>query len=96
MTKEEKKQIKDISKRFAKGIGEISGSTWLIVDPLSAYLNVCGFKNTLSSIPETDKSPMVLVMTFSDGSTFIPAGGDLANNINMKPMKESFKNWMWI
>lgn len=49
MTNEEKLNIENISKEFTKGlnIGEIAGSGMLIADPLSAYLNACGYKNKL-------------------------------------------------
>ena len=60
MTKQKKEQIEKIAKEFASGlkdgIGEIAGSEWLIVDPLSGYLNFCGFENTLESMPETEKN----------------------------------------
>jgi len=94
MTKEQKSEITKISKEFASGFkemfGTINNSGWLIVDPLSAYLNASGFKNKLDQMPENEKHPMVLIMTFEDGSQFIPAGGDL------KPLQNKFKNWMWL
>lgn len=45
MTEDFKKQVIEISKSFTKGlnVGAINGSGWLIVDPLSAYLNACGW-----------------------------------------------------
>ena len=94
MTDEQKKKISKISQSFARGFkemfGNINGTGWLIVDPLSGYLNALGFENTLHQLPETDKHPQVLIMTFKDGSQFIPAGGDL------KPLDKYFKNWMWL
>lgn len=94
MTDEQKKEISKISQSFARGFkemfGSINGTGWLIVDPLSGYLNACAFENTLHQIPETEKHPQVLIMTFKDGSQFIPAGGDL------KPLHKDFKNWMWL
>lgn len=94
MTKKQQKEITKISKEFAaefkEMFGGINGSGWLIVDPLSGYLNACGFENTLVQIPENEKHPQVLVMNFRDGSQFIPAGGDL------KPVDSKFKNWIWI
>lgn len=91
MKENEKQTIKKISKSFAKGFDwPINGSGWLTVDPLSAYLCACGFENELKQIPENDKHPLVLVMTFKDGSQFIPAGKDL------RLINPQFKNWMWI
>jgi hypothetical protein len=94
MTDEQKKEIAKISQQFARGFkemfGSINGTGWLIVDPLSGYLNACDIENTLHQIPESDKHPQVLIMTFKDGSQFIPAGGDL------KPIHQGFKNWMWL
>lgn len=92
MNIETKQKIEKIAKAFAlefQGtVGNIAGSGWLIVDPLSGYLNFTGYENTLKQIPETDKSPQVLIITFADGTQFIPAGSDL-------PIKEA-KDWMWI
>lgn len=92
MTEQEKKEITKISKQFASGfkdtIGEIQGSAWLIVDPLSGYLNYLGYENTLEQLPPNDIHPMILIMTFKDGSKFIPAGSDM-------PLPGG-KNWMWI
>ena len=94
MTDEQKKEISKISQQFARGFkemfGSINGSGWLIVDPLSGYLNACDFENTLHQLPESDKFVQVLIMTFKDGSQFIPAGGDL------KRIHKYFKNWMWL
>jgi hypothetical protein len=94
MTQEIKDEITNISKEFASGfkdtIGEISGSGWLIVDPLSGYLNACGYENKLGEIPANNKHPQILIMTFTDGSKFIPAGGDL------RPIHPEAKDWMWL
>ena len=92
MTNEQKIEIEKISKEFTSGfkpeIEEIKSSGWLIVDPLSAYLNACGFENTLKEMPANDKHPQILVMTFDDGTQFIPAGSDL-------PFKNA-PDWMWL
>lgn len=94
MTKEQKAEITKISKQFAGGfkktIGGINGSGWLIVDPLSGYLNAMGFENTLQQLPATIKHPQILIMRFKDGTAFIPAGGDL------KKVDPRSKNWLWI
>jgi len=84
----DKTHIEKISKDFASGIGEIKGSGWLIVDPLSGFLNACGYKNELSQIPPKDGKPLVLIMTFEDGTRFIPAGSDLGF--------EGVEDWSWI
>lgn len=92
MTQERREEITKISKEFASGfkstIGEISGSGFLIVDPLSSYLNSVGILNTLSQLPEKEDRPLILFMEFSDGSKFIPAGSDL-------PIEGAY-DWMWI
>lgn len=94
MTKEQKQEISKISKQFASGFkgmfDTINGTGWLIADPLSGYLSACGYKNKLGQLPANDLHPQVLVLTFSDGSKFIPAGGDL------KAIDKRAKNWMWI
>jgi len=94
MTHEEKKKITKISMEFASAFkdtfGSINGTGWLIVDPLSGYLNSVGYENKLGEMPATEKYGQVLIMTFNDGSQFIPAGGDL------KPLFKEAKNWMWI
>lgn len=94
MTIEKQQEITKISKQFAEGFkslfGGINGTGWLIVDPLSGYLNSIGFENKLHQLPESDKHPQILVMTFDDGSQFIPAGGDL------KAVHKDAKNWMWL
>jgi hypothetical protein len=92
MTQEQKKEITKISKEFYSGFTgiNINGSGWLIVDPLSAFLNACGYENELKQLPESKEHPLVLIMIFKDGSQFIPAGGDL------KSVEKSAKNWMWL
>lgn len=94
MTQEQKDEITNISKEFASGfkeiIGGINGSQWLIVDPLSGYLESLGYEHVLHHIPENDLHPQVLIMSFEDGSKFIPAGGDLKN------ISKEAHNWMWI
>ncbi len=94
MTVDQQKEITDISKKFAASfkndIGDISGSVWLILDPLSAYLNSCGFDNKLYEIPSKNGMPQILIMEFKDGSKFIPAGSDL------KLVHKDAKNWMWL
>jgi hypothetical protein len=92
MTTELKNEIENISKEFTKGMGiEIKGSTWLVVDPLSAYLNACGYKNELKQLPEKEKRPLVLMIIFEDGTQFIPAGSDLNNN-----GITSMTDWFWL
>ena len=90
MKQETKDEIEKISKEFAEPfketIGEIGGSGWLIVDPLSGYLNFLGYENKLEQINEGETQ--VLIMTFKDGTKFIPAGSDL-------PFKDT-TDWMWI
>lgn len=94
MDKATKKEIVKISKQFASGFkssfGEINGTGWLIVDPLSGFLNSIGYENTPGEIPQKDNHPQVLILTFPDGSQLIPAGGDL------KPLFKEAKNWMWL
>ena len=95
MEKAEKERITKICKQFASGfkpdIPTINGSGWLIVDPLSVYLDVVeGIKNKLEELPASEKHPQVLVMVFPDGTKFVPAGGDL------KSIGNSAKNWMWV
>lgn len=88
MSEAEKKEIVRISKLFAapfkEMIGEINGSGWLIVDPLSAYLNHCGYENTLDQLPAKGKHPQILIMNFKDGSKLIPAGLDLKDYFGKK------------
>lgn len=89
MKTKDKIEIEEISKEFAKGLGiELKGSGWLIVDPLSSFLTVCGFPNTLSEIPAKDNQQQVLIMTFKDGTQFIPAGSDLPQS--------GAKDWLWL
>lgn len=94
MTKEQKDEITKISKEFASGFkdmfGNINGTGWLIADPLSGFLNSIGFENTMQQIPETEKNHQVIILTFKDGSQFIPAGGDL------RRVCRGAKNWSWI
>lgn len=93
MTTEQKKQITKISKQFASGFkmfGSINDAGWLVVDPLSAYLNAMDFENKLDQLPQTQDHPQILVMTFKDGSQFIPQGADL------KYKFPKAKNWMWL
>jgi len=81
LTEEQKKEITKISKEFVSGfestIPSINGSGYLIADPLSAYLNACGFKNKLTQLPQEGERPQILILNFEDGSQFIPAGEDL-------------------
>ena len=89
MNKIKKDEIEKISKEFAKGLGiEIKGSGWMVVDPLSGYLNMCGFKNTLQEIPAKDNQPQILIMTFEDGTQFVPAGSDF-------PF-DGVTDWLWL
>jgi len=91
MNQEKKSEIEKIAKEFASGFDiEIKGSGWLIVDPLSAYLNTCGFKNSLGQIPATDETPLILIMTFEDGTRFIPAGSDITVD------GFTFPDWCWV
>lgn len=92
MTDKQKIEIEKISKEFASGfkdtIGDISRSGWLIVDPLSGYLNHLGFENSLKQIPEVNGHPQILIMTFKDGTQFIPAGSCLS--------VKGATDWMWL
>lgn len=92
MTTEQKEKITTISKQFASGfkpeIPEIAGSGWLIVDPLSGFLNAMGHENKLKQLPANEKHPLILVMTFEDGSQFIPAGSDMK--------QKEVTDWMWL
>lgn len=90
MTDEQKKEITTISKEFSKPFGEINGSGWYIVDPLSAYLSACGFKNTVKELKKSKIHPQVLIIKFKDGDQFIPAGADL------KSVDNNIKNWQWL
>lgn len=94
MTQQQKTEIEKIAKEFASGfkdtIGEIAGSGWLIVDPLSGYLNFCGYENTLQQIPEKEGQPQILILKFRDGTQFIPAGSDLRIG------NEKGHDWMWL
>jgi len=84
------KIAKEFSEPFYEMTGGIEGSGWVIADPLSAYLSFCGWENKLDQIPENDEHPQILIMTFKDGSKFIPAGADL------KKVHQDSHNWMWI
>ncbi len=92
MNDTQKKEIEKIAKEFAEGfketIGKIAGSGWLIVDPMSGWLGACGYKNKLDQIPAKKNQPQILVITFEDGTQFIPAGSDL-------PVANSY-DWMWL
>lgn len=94
MTQEEKDKITDIAKQFHIGMKDmfptIEGTGWLVVDPLSGYLNACGIANELFEIPTCEEHPQVLIMQFPDGSKFIPAGSDL------KSISDAAENWMWL
>lgn len=94
LTEDQKKEITKISKEFAKAfkstIGGINNSSWMIVDPLSGYLNAVGFENTLHEIPANKNHCQVLIITFKDEEQFIPAGQDL------KSIIPTAKNWIWI
>ena len=89
MNAEIKLEIEKLSKEFTKGMDvEIKGSGFLVVDPLSAYLNFCGFKNGLAQYPATDKRPQVLILIFlEDGTGLIPAGSDLG--------VDGINDWHW-
>lgn len=94
MTTEQKKEITKISKQFASGFkptfNSINQAGWLIVDPLSGYLNALGYENSLEQLPANDKHPQVLIMSFKDGAKFIPSGRDL------KAIYPDAKNWLWL
>lgn len=92
MEDKQKKEIEHISKQFASEfkneIGGIAGSGWLIVDPLCGYLNFMGHGNTVQHLEANSSHPQILIITFTDGTQFIPAGSDM-------PVKGA-KDWMWI
>lgn len=94
MTTEQKLKIQEISKSFAScfkdTIGEIAGSGWLIVDPLSGYLNFLGHENVPKELPSCDKHGQILILEFSAGTQFIPAGSDL------KAIHPGATDWLWI
>ena len=81
---------KDFTSAFVDTVGEIGGSGYLIVDPLSGFLNMSGVKNKLEQLPASDKHPLILIMTFEDGSKLIPAGSDL------KGINPLATDWMWV
>lgn len=94
MTDLEKEEITRISKEFVSGFEptfkSINGTGWMIVEPLAAYLETCGFSNELHEVPKKGVIPQVMVIEFRDGSKFIPAGGDL------KAVSPAAENYMWI
>lgn len=51
-------------------------------------LNGGSFGNDLAELPASGNRPQILVMTFKDGSQFIPAGSDL--------QLDGVKDWMWL
>jgi len=91
MTQEQRDKITKISKGFAKGFREnfptIAGSGPFIVDPLSGFLNSMGYENNLTQIPAKDGRPQVLIIQFSDGDIFIPAGSDIG--------RPDARDWLW-
>lgn len=90
--KEIEQEITRISKEFAQGLTgntqTIAGTGALIVDPLSAYLNNLGYKNTLKQLPANHERTLILVMEFEGGATFIPAGSDM-------PVPGA-TDWLWL
>ena len=83
-----KKEILEISKEFTKGLDiPLKNSTWLICDPLSGYLNACGFKNKLQSYDENEEHCQVLILDFGF-DILIPAGSDLN--------KKEITDWCWV
>lgn len=90
---QERLEIVKISKEFTKGIlgnEDIEGTSWVVADPLSAYLSSVGYENMLGQIPHPETKEPVLIMTFPDGSRFIPAGKDLIS------IYEHAENFMWV
>ena len=82
-----KNEILEISKEFAKGLDiPLKNSTWLICDPLSAYLNACGFKNKLQSYDANEEHCQVLILDFGF-DILVPAGSDLN--------KKEITDWFW-
>jgi hypothetical protein len=93
MTQAQKDEITKISQGFAKGFEPdipLNGSGWLIVDPLSSYLNFLKFENEVSQLPTNEDHGLILIIEFKDGSRFIPCGAE------MKFIDEKAHNWMWI
>jgi hypothetical protein len=92
MTENDKKEIENISKEFAAEfkdtIGEIKGSGWLIVDPLSGYLKACGYEHSCGQVPANESHCLILILTFPDGTRFVPAGSDL-------PF-DGATDWLWL
>lgn len=90
MTDERKQKIEKICKDFASGFDiPIAGSGWAIVDPMSAFLIAVGYPNELNRLGEG--KPVVLMMTFEDGTKFIPAGSDVD-----VPNVGKLVDWIWI
>ena len=94
MTQLQKDEITKIAKEFFAGfagdtMSKINGTGWLIVDPLSGFLNSLGFHHRIGQLPKNKEHPQVMVLTFPDGSRFIPAGADL------KPILPQAENWLW-
>lgn len=94
MTTEQQTEITEISQQFFSGFkgtfDHIAGTGCLIADPLSAYLNVCGYENELKQVPANEKHPLVLILVFKDGAQFIPAGSDL------RAIHPEATDWMWV
>lgn len=89
MKTERRFEIETMCREFASGFDfPIAGSGWLIVDPLSGFLNYQGIRNSLQELPANEDHPQVLIMTFEEGGILIPAGSDLK--------KEGAHDWMWI
>lgn len=89
MTPYLKGEIMRISKEFASAFEwPIEDSGWMIVDPLSGYLNFLGYQNKLSQIPASDGQRQVLIMTFNTGEVFVPGGAAINS--------PDAKNWLWI
>lgn len=94
MTEELKNEITRISKEFAKGLegtfDTINEGAWLIVEPLSAYLNALGYHNRLDQIPAKEDRPIILILTFKDGIRFVPTGKDLEKDFT------GATNYLWL
>lgn len=96
MTAELRTEITRISKEFFYGslpektFGRIDGTGILVVDPLSGYLNMLGYRHEISQIPPMGNRPIVLILAFPGGWQFIPAGKDLSFYV------PNYDNWMWV
>ena len=91
MKEETKEEIIKISKQFAGAFEwPIAESGWLIVDPLSGYLNSIGYENKLTELPATSNRNQTLIINFQDGSQLIPGGS------NLKSVHKDAKDWMWL